>query len=82
MDKVWVVVEDYTMDGEQELHVNVFGSFAGAKKQFDEAVADDIAEFEDTVVSHTDMYYANYDEEDGDFNNNHSVIYIEQKDVK
>lgn len=78
--KVFLLVEDYTVYYEQKLHITPFEKYEDAKFQFDQSVGSDIADHPDTVRSHTETHYENF--EHGEFAEEHSVIYILEKEVK
>ena len=77
--KVYLVIEDYRDCCESKFKVTPCASFEAAKKIYDPAVTADMKDWPDTIVTLSDCYYENFEE--GNYDEEHSVIYIEEREV-
>ena len=78
---VFVLIEDYVSDFNQTIKITLFETLDKAREEFNRLVAIDINENPGEVITNEDCYYESWDAE-GEYAENHTVIYINEMPVK
>lgn len=80
MNKVYLVIESWSSNFENGMNINVFKNLTDAQKLVREKI-DSIKNASDyNTELEEDYYYEGYN--DGEYNENHTSIYIEEKECE
>lgn len=78
---VWVLTDEWVQDFERGLTVTLYNRLGDAQEHMEEIIAENHSNGIEYDVEHRedDLHYEGY--EDGDYNNYHTSITIEQKEI-
>lgn len=80
MERVIVLMEEYSVDLDTRHNITVFSDWDKAQKEFDKLTKADAEMYPDTIQTWTETYYENH--VDGEFAETHALIYLTEKEVQ